>query len=259
MLDDVPEAPDAFVRALALSVSEVASALSMLELKGLVRRTYGGHLVTDAGAAQRTNREIDTAGARGDERWAATPRSLPRERVLAENLVHLVQNRSAIPGSSSQEGFEFPFLDLLQDLKESIVDENEFVSTRLDDQLAPSRLTNRNAQAPRCTVVTGGRAGGACRTNSVSRGSEYQRRGHGIFYAPQAIRTTRLRSRRCSRVSRREKRCKPTLTTFLCHLEYQIVECRFGPDVVAAINVDAGSFSSVNDHPRGRPLGLVRP
>ena len=56
MLDDVPESPDAFVRALDLSVSEVTTALSMLELKGLARRTYRGHVITDAGATQRAGR-----------------------------------------------------------------------------------------------------------------------------------------------------------------------------------------------------------
>jgi len=53
LLDDVPEGPDVFARTLDLSAGEIASALSMLELKGLARRTYRGHVITDAGAAQR--------------------------------------------------------------------------------------------------------------------------------------------------------------------------------------------------------------
>jgi DNA processing protein len=52
-LDDVPDQVDGFVAALEVGPEEVASALSMLELKGYALRSFRGYIVTREGAQAR--------------------------------------------------------------------------------------------------------------------------------------------------------------------------------------------------------------
>lgn len=53
-LDDVPGSVDGFVKATGLPIADVTSALSLLELDQLAKRTMRGYVITDSGAAVRS-------------------------------------------------------------------------------------------------------------------------------------------------------------------------------------------------------------